>query len=110
MTVMNKLNVVSMLDEPWSIVNHIFHLYVVGESVNSILALRNLKDFCESHYPNNYQIQLIDVLLSPEQAWNEGVTATPLLVRMLPNPKVKIMGNLSDTELLNNVLNNNHGK
>ncbi len=107
---MNKLNVVSMLDEPWSIVNHIFHLYVVGESVNSILALRNLKDFCESHYPNNYQIQLIDVLLSPEQAWNEGVTATPLLVRMLPNPKVKIMGNLSDTELLNNVLNNNHGK
>ena len=106
---MNKLSVVPKLNEPLSTVNHIFHLYVVGESANSMLALRNIKHFCETHYPNNYQIQLIDVLLSPEQAWNEGVTATPLLVRMLPNPRVKIMGNLSDTELLNNVLNN-HGK
>ena len=87
---------------------HIFHLYVVGESVNSMLALQNIKAFCETYYAGNYQINQIDVLLSPEQAWNEGVTATPLLVRVSPNPIIKIMGNLSEPQLLINALNNSN--
>jgi circadian clock protein KaiB len=106
---MNKLNVVPHISDASLVKDNVFNLYVVGESVNSMLALRNLKNFCESHYPHNYQIHLIDVLLSPEQAWTCGVTATPLLVRILPTPTVKIMGNLSDTELMKQVLNR-HGE
>jgi len=106
---MNKLNLIAKQSNAVILADHIFHLYVVGESVNSMLALQNLKGFCETYYAGNYHIKLIDVLLSPEQAWNEGVTATPLLVRVSPNPRIKIMGNLNDPQLLNNVLNNSNG-
>jgi KaiB domain len=106
---MNKLNVVPRISDALLVKDNVFKLYVVGESVNSMLALRNLKKFCESHYPHNYQIHLIDILLSPEQAWTCGVTATPLLVRIMPTPTIKIIGNLSDTELLHHVLNS-HGE
>jgi circadian clock protein KaiB len=69
-----------------------------------VLAQRNLKEFCEQFYPGNYQIQLVDVLLSPERAWTEGITVTPMLLRLSPLPCIKIMGNLSDTQQLSNVL------
>ena len=106
---MNKLSVVPHVNEALLMKDNVFNLYVVGESANSMLALRNLIKFCKSHYPNNYQIHLIDALLSPEQAWICGVRATPLLVRILPTPTIKIIGNLSDTDILNQVLNS-HGE
>ena len=88
---------------------HQFRLYIAGESVNSKLALSNLKSFCDTYYPNNYHIEQIDVLLSPDIAWAQGVTATPMLLRLTPAPAIKMMGNLSDTAQLINSLADTHG-
>jgi len=88
-----------------SVVTHVFRLYLAGESINSMLALKNMTAFCEEFYPNNYRIERVDVLLSPDIAWAEGITATPLLVRLAPTPSVRLMGNLKDTEQLINALN-----
>jgi circadian clock protein KaiB len=101
---MNTLNIRPKQNEVFNISSHVFHLYIAGESANSVLAQRNIKVFCDNHYGNDYQLKLIDVLLSPEQAWNDGVTATPMLLRISPLPQVKMMGNLSDKEQLSNVL------
>lgn len=101
---MYKLAIVPESAHKTTTATHLFRLYIAGEAVNSVLAQRNLKGFCEQFYPGNYQIQLVDVLLSPERAWTEGVTVTPMLLRLSPPPCIKIMGNLSDTQQLSNVL------
>ena len=82
----------------------VFRLYVAGEAPNSILALRNLKTVCEAHYMDNYKIDIVDVLLSPESAWAAGVIVTPLLERLSPEPLVQIIGNLSNTDQLATIL------
>ncbi len=88
---------------------HVFRLYIAGESVNSNLALSNLKAFCETYYPNNYHIERVDVLLSPDIAWAEGITVTPMLLRLSPKPQIKIMGNLKDIQQLIDGLSNVNG-
>ena len=92
-----------------SFASHRFRLYVACESVNSKLAFNHLKDFCETFYPDDYHIEQVDVLLSPEIAWEQGVTATPMLVRLTPVPNIKLMGNLSDAEQLSESLGPNNG-
>lgn len=82
----------------------IFRLYVAGEAPNSMLALRNLTALCQSFYGDDYQIEVIDVLLSPESAWAAGVTVTPMLMRVFPLPIIQIMGNLSKTDQVLNAL------
>ncbi len=101
---MHKVAFLSKQDQPLSMATHQFRLYIAGESINSKLALSNLKTFCEAYYANDYHIERIDVLLSPDIAWAQGVTATPMLLRLAPTPTLKIMGNLSDTEQLLNGL------
>jgi circadian clock protein KaiB len=76
----------------------VFRLYVAGEAPNSILALRNLKVLCERLYPDNYQIDVVDVLLFPERSWLDGVMVTPTVFRISPVPTVQIVGNLSNTD------------
>ena len=76
----------------------LFRLYVAGESPNSILALRNLKALCQSHYGDNHQIDVVDVLLSPERAWAAGVIVTPMVERLSPEPVIQIIGNLNNTK------------
>jgi hypothetical protein len=77
-----------------------FRLYVAGEAPISVLALRNLKALCQKGYGDNYSIEVVDVLLSHERAWAEGITVTPTTVRISPLPAVQIVGNLSDTDLV----------
>ncbi len=96
----NKLRLVLEPGDNRNAVTHIFRLYIAGESVNSNLAFSNLKAFCETCYPGNYHIERVDVLLSPEIAWAEGITVTPMLLRLSPKPNIKIMGNLKDTQQL----------
>lgn len=74
-----------------------FRLYVAGEAPNSTLALRNLKTLCQNLYGDGYRIDVVDVLLSPERAWAEGVMITPTVVRVFPVPAIRIIGNLSNT-------------
>jgi circadian clock protein KaiB len=83
---------------------YVFRLYVAGEAPNSRLALRNLKVLCQDHYRDDFHIDVVDVLLSPERAWTEGVIVTPTVVRIIPEPGIRIIGNLSNTDQVLSVL------
>jgi circadian clock protein KaiB len=82
----------------------VFRLYMAGEAPNSMLALHNLNTLCYNLYGDNYRIELIDVLLSPETAWAAKVTVTPTLIRIFPLPIIQIVGNLSETNKVLNAL------
>src|SRR5580700_1112468 len=73
-------------------------LYVAGQTPKSIRAFDNLKVLCEKHLKGRYQIEVIDLLENPEMARGDQIVAVPTLVRDLPNPVRKIIGDLSDTE------------
>jgi circadian clock protein KaiB len=73
-------------------------LYVAGQTAKSITALANLKKICEEHLAGRYQIEVIDLLEHPQLAAGDQILAVPTLVRRLPEPLKRIIGNLSDME------------
>ena len=73
-------------------------LYIAGQSPKSVRALDNLKRVCEEHLPGQYTIDVVDLLLNPRLAKEDQIVAIPTLVRRLPDPIRKIIGDLSDTE------------
>ena len=73
-------------------------LYVAGQSRRSLIALSNLKRLCEEHLAGEYQIEVIDLLQNPQLAAGDQILAIPTLVRKLPPPMKKIIGDLSDAE------------
>jgi circadian clock protein KaiB len=73
-------------------------LYVAGNTPNSIAAFANLKEICESHMGGKYEIELIDLLRQPQLAAGDQIVAVPTLVRRLPHPVKKIIGDLSNQE------------
>ena len=73
-------------------------LYVAGQTSKSITALANLKTICEEHLAGRYRIEVIDLLQQPQLAAGDQILAVPTLVRRLPEPLKKIIGNLSDRE------------
>ncbi|RLB17586.1 MAG: circadian clock protein KaiB [Deltaproteobacteria bacterium] len=73
-------------------------LYVAGQTPNSIKALANLKKICEEHLKGQYRIEVIDLLENPQLAKGDRILAVPTLVRKLPPPVKKIIGDLSNTE------------
>jgi circadian clock protein KaiB len=73
-------------------------LYVAGLTGNSIQALKNLERICEEKLKGEYSIEVIDLLERPELAAGDQIVAVPTLVRKLPEPIVKIIGNLSKEE------------
>jgi circadian clock protein KaiB len=73
-------------------------LYVAGQTPKSVLALRNLKQICEDHLQGRYEIEIIDLLENPQLARGDQILAVPTLVRRLPEPIKKIIGDLSNTE------------
>jgi circadian clock protein KaiB len=73
-------------------------LYVAGQTPKSIAAFINLKKICEEHLAGQYSIQVIDLLLKPQLARGDQIIAVPTLVRELPEPVRKIIGDLSNTE------------
>ena len=73
-------------------------LYVAGQTPKSTLALRNLKKICEEHLMGRYEIEVIDLLENPRLAQGDQILALPTLVRRLPEPIKKIIGDLSNTE------------
>ena len=76
----------------------ILRLYVAGQTPKSISAFKNLKAICEDKLDGKYKIQVIDLLINPQLAGDDQIFATPTLVRKLPVPVRKIIGDLSDTE------------
>jgi|RhiMetdeSRZDD1v2_1073273.scaffolds.fasta_scaffold597507_2 circadian clock protein KaiB len=73
-------------------------LYVAGKTPKSILALANLKQICEEHLLGRYEIEIIDLLENPQLAQGDQILALPTLVRRLPEPIKKIIGDLSNKE------------
>lgn len=73
-------------------------LYVAGQTPKSLLAFSNLKQICETHLRGRYQIQVVDLLARPQLSKGDQILAIPTLVRKLPAPVRKILGDLSDTE------------
>ena len=73
-------------------------LYVAGQTPNSLRAFANLKKICEEHLAGQYRIEVVDLLLNPHLAKGDQILAVPTLVRKLPEPVRKIIGDLSNTE------------
>ena len=73
-------------------------LYVAGQSLNSMTAFANLKKICKEHLEDQYSIEIIDLLVNPQLAKGDQILAVPTLVRKLPEPIKKIIGDLSNTE------------
>lgn len=73
-------------------------LYVAGTTDRSTAALANLRKICEEHLAGRYEIEVIDLLERPQLAKGEQIVAIPTLVRKLPEPVRKIIGDLSDRE------------
>ena len=72
-------------------------LYVAGQSPRSIAALANLQQCCREHLPGRYRIEIIDLIENPQLAASDDIIAIPTLVRRLPEPIQKIIGDLSNT-------------
>jgi circadian clock protein KaiB len=73
-------------------------LYVAGQTPKSLTAFSNLKQICEDHLKGRYCIEAIDLLEQPHLSKGDQILAIPTLVRKLPQPMRKIIGDLSDTE------------
>jgi circadian clock protein KaiB len=73
-------------------------LYVAGQTKKSLQAFANLKRICEEHLGGRYQIKVVDLMKNPELAKGDQIFALPTLVRKLPEPVRKIIGDLSNTE------------
>jgi circadian clock protein KaiB len=73
-------------------------LYVAGTTPKSLTAFANLKLICETHLENRYRIEIVDLIEQPELATRDEIFALPTLVRRLPPPIKKIIGDLSNTE------------
>ncbi len=73
-------------------------LYVAGESAASMTAFANLKHLCETHLKDRYEIEIVDLLEHPRLARGDEIIAIPTLVRQLPHPIRKIIGDLSDID------------
>jgi circadian clock protein KaiB len=78
--------------------NYQLRLYVAGQTPKSLAAFANLKKICEEHLTGQYEIEVIDLLKHPQLASGDQILAIPTLVRKLPEPIKKIIGDLSNTE------------
>jgi circadian clock protein KaiB len=76
----------------------ILRLYVAGQTPKSLLAFANLKKICEEYMEGQYTIEVVDLLENPTLAHGDQILAIPTLVRKLPEPVRKIIGDLSNTE------------
>ena len=78
--------------------SHILRLYTAGQTAKSILALANLRKICEDHLQGQFFIEVVDLTVHPQLAAGDQILALPTLVRRLPEPVRKIIGDLSNTE------------
>jgi circadian clock protein KaiB len=77
---------------------YVLRLYVTGSTPRSTQAIRNLKKICEERLKGRYELEVIDIYQQPERVRNDHIMAAPTLIKQLPAPMRKIIGDLSDTE------------
>lgn len=80
------------------VINYELRLYIAGKTAKSVTALANLKKYCEEHLKGQYTIEVIDLLVQPQLAEGDQIFAIPTLVRKVPEPIRKIIGDLSNEE------------
>jgi circadian clock protein KaiB len=91
---------VNAFDEPLDLTTEVwrFRLYVAGSSPRSLRAFANLRALCEEHLAGHYEIEIVDLVENPALARADDIVALPTIVRRLPAPLRKIIGDLSDAE------------
>lgn len=83
----------------------IFRIYVNGDSVRGRSAVNYFREFCDRHLgTDGYDLTVIDVLEHPEQAEKDRIFATPTLIKIVPQPRLRIVGDLSNDKLLSDVI------
>ena len=88
----NPRSVQNTGDAEWEL-----RLYVAGQTTKSLTAFANLRRLCDEHLAGKYRIEVIDLMKHPQLARGDEIVAVPTLVRKLPEPMRKIIGDLSDT-------------
>ena len=83
---------------------YMFRLYVAGSSPKSLRAIRNLKRICDEHLPGNYEIEVIDIYKQPELLEQEQIFAIPTLIKKVPLPLQRLIGDMTNTEDVINYL------
>jgi len=78
--------------------SQILRLYIAGQTPRSVAAFANLKKICEEHLAGRYRIEVIDLVQNPQLAAGDQILAVPTLVRRLPEPVRRIIGDLSNAE------------
>src|ERR1035437_115606 len=78
--------------------DYVLRLYVAGQTPNSTAAIANLKLICEEHLQGRYELEVIDLYQQPQLAQGEQIVAVPTLIRKVPEPLRRIIGDLSNTE------------
>ncbi|HTE39583.1 MAG TPA: circadian clock KaiB family protein [Steroidobacteraceae bacterium] len=74
----------------------VMRLYIASSAPNSMLAIANLEAICKEHLSDQFTLEIVDVLESPERALADGILVTPSLAKLSPSPIAKIIGNLND--------------
>ena len=77
---------------------YIFRLFVTGILPNSVRAIKNLNAICEQHLKGRFDLQIIDIYQQPSLALTEDILAVPVLIKKLPLPEVRLIGDLSNVE------------
>lgn len=93
-----SLETASPEEKSVKVIQYELRLYVAGQTPKSLSAFDNLKKICEEHLAGQYHIEVIDLLKNPQLASGDQILAIPTLVRKLPAPIRKIIGDLSNTE------------
>jgi circadian clock protein KaiB len=78
--------------------NWVLKLYVAGQTPSSLMAMANLQKICDDYLSGRYTVELIDLLVSPQLAEGDEIFAVPTLIRQLPPPLKRVIGDLSNTE------------
>jgi circadian clock protein KaiB len=78
----------------------LLRLYVAGNAPNSLRAIANARAICDEHFASGYELEIVDLLMHPLRALADGVVVTPTLVKLLPLPAERLIGDLSDTNQL----------
>jgi circadian clock protein KaiB len=77
-----------------------FRFYVAGDTQNSVDALANLKALCQANFPERFELEIVDVFREPKRASADGILMTPTLMVLAPAPMKKIVGTLSQSQVV----------
>jgi circadian clock protein KaiB len=77
---------------------YVLRLYVTGQTPRSVLAIENMRRICVEHLSDRYTLEVIDIYLNPEACQQQQIVAAPTLIKVLPHPLRRIIGDLSNTE------------